>query len=95
MFGNKNKKVIKAIWSVLVVFIIISMVMLYTPIFFGGHSGSPATSQDNVNLPDQTITITEDGLVEEASENTESSMESPQNPAETLPPTPNLDFSPI
>jgi len=34
MFNKKHKKTIKIVWSILAVFIAISMVLLYSPIFF-------------------------------------------------------------
>ncbi len=34
MFSKRNKKIVKVIWSVLGIIVAISMVLLYTPIFF-------------------------------------------------------------
>ena len=49
LFSKKGKGVMKWIWAVLVFLIIVSMVILYSPIFFlgagGGHTGGAPVQQ--------------------------------------------------
>ena len=86
------------IWNVLVGIIIISMVMLYTPILFGGGSNGGNTSDpsptDTIDLPEQTITIEEEDPSTEVTSDQDETTEASTNP-ESVAPLPDLEFQPF
>ena len=94
MFGKRNKKIINVVWSVLVVFIIISMMMLYTPIFLGGSGAStPTHGGSPVNPPQETATIEEPLQAENAPAKADDDYSTEEDHTPPPPPANSLDFS--